>query len=161
MGVQQGFGVAALGTSSFGFGVPATTPPPGGAPLTDNNGVRQSVRKIDLKTRQYVYDANGRAMGDSPVHQQMQFIATTDLGSCAVLATGNTIRSLQDITANFVQRAQAVYQKAYARLVARGLIKINDISVEVTPSGPNTVSKALIRIKYTDLTTGQDQELTL
>jgi hypothetical protein len=156
MPAALGLGLAPLGLAPYGLGTPATTPPLGGAPLTDAQGVRQSARKIDLATRRYVYDATGRAVGDSPVHQQMQLIATTDAGSSAVLAMGNTIKTILDITPNFVQRVRSVYTAAYAGMVARGLIRLGDITVEVTPP-----SKSLTRIRYTDLTIGQDQELTL
>jgi hypothetical protein len=69
---------------------------------------------------------------------------------------GNTIKTILDITPNFVQRVRSVYTAAYAGMVARGLIRLGDITVEVTPP-----SKSLTRIRYTDLTIGQDQELTL
>lgn len=161
MPTALGLGQAPLGIAPYGLGTPATTPPLGGNPLTGADGVRQNARRIDLGTRRYVYDVTGRAIGESAVHQQMQMVATTDLGSCAVIAMGNTIKTILDITPNFVQRVRAVYTTAYARMVARKLIKLGDITVEVTPSSATSVSKSFTRIKYTDLTTGQDAELTL
>ena len=161
MPAALGLGLAPLGIAPYGIGTPAFTSPLGGAALTGSDGTRQSVRKIDPGTRRYVYDATGRAVGDSPVRQQMYLVATTDRGSSAVLAMGNTIKSVQDITANLQQRVRSIYTSAYARMVSRGLIKLGDITIDVTPASANSVSKMLTRIKYTDLTTGQDQELTL
>lgn len=154
-------GTSALGTSPYGLGTPDVTAPLGGYPLTGSDGVRQSVRKIDLYTRQYTYDATGRAVGDSAVRQQMQLVATTDLGSCAVLAMGNTIKSIKDVTPDVVQRIRSVYTTAYARMVARGLVTLGTITVEIFPATASAGARALTRIPYTDLTTGQDEELVL
>lgn len=160
MTAALGFGLAPIGTSPYGIGTPAATAPLGGAPLTGTDGVRQSARSIDLGTRQYTYDATGRAKGDSPVHQMMQLVATTDVGSSAVNVMGNGIRSIKDVTPNIVQRVRSIYQAAYARLVSRGLITLNAIDVDVVPVQSGGV-RVLTTIRYTDLTTGQDQEITL
>lgn len=161
MTAALGLGLAPMGVAPYGIGTPAITAPLGGVALMGADGTRQSVRKIDPGTRRYLYDITGRAIGDSAVRQQMYLVATTDRGSSAVLAMGNTIKSLQDITPNLLQRVRSIYTSAYSRMVARGLIKLGDITIDVTPASGNSVSKMLTRIKYTDLTTGQDQELTL
>ena len=160
MTAALGLGLAPLGTAPYGIGTPAVTAPLGGAPLTGADGVRQGARAIDLGTRQYTYDATGRAKGDSPVHQMMQLVATTDTGSSAVLAMGNTLRSLKDVTPNVVQRVRAIYAAAYAGLVSRGLVTINAINVDAVPGQSGGV-RVLTTIRYTDLTAGQDQEITL
>lgn len=161
MTAALGFGLAPLGVAPYGIGTPAATAPLGGAPLTDSDGTRQSVRKIDLKTRQYTYDATGRAIGTSAVAQQMQLVATTDLASSAVLALGNEIKTVKDVTTNVQQRIRAIFTKAYARMVARGLVTINGIDVVVVPADAANGARALTKIAYTDLTTGKDEELTL
>ncbi len=161
MPIALGFGLAPLGLAPYGVGTPAFTAPLGGRALEGPDGERQSVRKIDLKTRRYVYDANGRAVGTSAVKQQMQLIATTDLASSSVLTMGNTIKTILDITPNFVQQVRSVYTTAYAGMVARKLIAIQNITVDVSPTSAGGVSRALTRIQYIDLTTGQDEELTL
>ncbi len=161
MPAALGLGLAPLGIAPYGLGTPAATAPLGGQPLTDAQSVRQGARKIDLATRRYVYDATGRAVGDSPVHQQMQLVATTDLASSAVVDLGNTMRSVKDVTSDVKARIQALWTAAYAKLVARGLVKLGTITVEIIPATASYGARALTRIPYTDLTTGQDREITL
>ena len=161
MSTQLGLGVCPLGTSTFGFGVPTATPPLGGAPLKGADGTAYGARKLDLKTKQYVYGATGRATGDSTLRQQMQLVASTDVGSCAVLELGNAMRSIQDITPDFVARVRSVYTTAFARLVERGLVQIRDIVVEHGEAATGSATRALVRIKFKDLATNQPDEMTL
>jgi len=149
-----------MGIAPYGIGTPAATAPLGGAPLTDAQGVRQNARKIDLATRQYTYDATGRAVGVSAIYQQVQLVATTALASSAVLALGNEIASVKDVTNNVQQRIRSIWTSAYARLVDRGLITLNDVVVEILPATAERGARALTRIKFTDLTTGKDHEIT-
>ncbi len=161
MTIAAGLGLAPFGVAPYGIGTPAATPPLGGQPLTGTDADRKSARKIDLATRRYTYDATGRAVGDSPVRQQMQLVATTDVGSSAVIDLGNAIKSVKDVTPNVVQRIRGIYTKAYQRMVDRGLIVLKSVDVEILPPTASSGAKALTRIKYTDLTTGKDEELTL
>ncbi len=156
-----GLGACGFGVAPYGIGTPAATAPLGGDALTAPDGVRYGSRKIDLATRRYVYDSRGRLEGDDPIRQEMQLVATTDLGSSAVLALGNTMRSVKDVTPNVVQRIRAIYTNAYARMVARGVIRLGTITVEIIPATPTRGAKALTRIPYTNLATGKDDEITL
>ncbi len=150
-----GFGAVPFGTGPYGIGTPAATAPLGGSALTMTDGTRGTCRKIDPGTRQYVYDATGRAVGDTTVHQLVQMVATTTLASAAVTGLGHNLASIKDITPNFASRVQGIFTTAYARLVARGMIILLGVDVLVVPP-----SKALIVIRYRDLSTGQDGEVT-
>jgi hypothetical protein len=158
---MAGAGVSAAGTSPAGTGTPAAATVRAGAALTASDGSRGTGRKFDPLTRAYVYDANGRAVGESSVAQMVKLAAMTDRGSAAVLELGSTIRSIQDVTQNFVQRVQDALSQALARLIARKLITIKSIDVDPTAGAAFGVTRASIIVRFVDLTTGQEEQVTL
>lgn len=152
---MSGLGLQPLGTSPYGLGTPNASPPLGGTVLALPDGRGQGTcRKIDLKTRQYVRDQYGRNVGETTVRQLVQMVATTTLKSSAIANLGTDFSTLKDITSNFVSRVQVIYTTAYARLVARKLIVLRAIDVTVVPP-----SRALVVVKFTDLSTGEDDEV--
>lgn len=159
MTTQAGFGLCPMGVGPYGFGTPAATLPTTGAIFVDPKGNQQNGRRIDPVTKQYVYDANGNAVGASSAVQMMYLACTTDLGSSAISDLGNDLKTIKDIGADFQQRVVSVYTTATARLVARGIVAIRSITVQQAVWSGGT--RATPVIKFTDLTTGKPEEITL
>lgn len=155
----SGAGRSPAGVSPYGYGTPTTATARGGAALTGDQGKRYSGRKLDPATRQYVYDTNGRAVGESRVHQMVKLVAMTTLGSSALPDLGHDLDSIKDITANFTQRVQAVFATAYSRMVAMGLIELKEVVVSQLPPNPVGVSRASITVKFKNLDTNEDDEV--
>lgn len=158
--MPSGAGKSPAGVSPYGYGTPTTAPSVGGKALAGDQGKQYSGRKIDPVTRQYVYGADGRAAGESKVHQRVKLVALTELGSSAVDGLGHDMNSVKEISANFQERVNATYERAYQRMVDEGLIEFISARAEVSTSA-NGFNRAVIVVKFKDLTTGEEEEVSV
>lgn len=151
---MSGFGATPFGTGPYGLGTPATSSSNAGVPLPNELGVTQSGRYINPRTRQYEYDANGRAKGMPAVQQLVELAMLTVSGSSAMAPLGEDAPN-GVIGTNFVARTTEAIERALARLVSDKLIEITSIEI-------NTANRPIFRVvRWTDLTTGIEQELRL
>lgn len=150
---MAGFGTQPLGVGPFGVGTPAAASEFGGKPQNDESGVSQSTRFIDPKTRQFVFDANGQALGMGAVQQMVQIIASTQLGSSSVRGLGNRAHQIEDAGDSLETEIRACWTDAYAAMVRDQLIEI--LAIDVTRFG-NAGGEigAKTRMRYRDLTSG-------
>ena len=151
---MPGFGTTPFGSGPYGIGTPATSSTNEGKPLTDAKGVRFGSRYINPRTRQYEMNANGRYVGMSSVQQLVELAALTLIGTSAMQALGEDAPS-GVIGTNYVARTTEAIERAFARLVREKLIEIN--SIDIRPE-----SRPVFRlVRWTDLTTGIEQELRI
>lgn len=140
-----------------GVGTPAVGTANAGSVMRNaNDGSIANARSIDPGTRQYVIDSNGRITGTTSTRQLVQLAVSTTLGSSAVKQLGNDISRIDRITDNFARRVSDVFTKALAPLVTRKLIAINSIDVQQVQG-----SRAYALIKWTDLSSGAEESLSL
>lgn len=149
---MAGFGVAPFGSSPYGLGTPATTAADNsGVVLADDLGVQHGSRYINPRTRQYEYDAHGRAKGMPNVRQLAMLAFLTIEGSSAMADLGIEEAS-GVIGVNFVARRKEAIQRAFARLTRDKLLTITSIEVDITRRPTFTL------VRWKDLTTEIEHE---
>ncbi len=154
--VFRGFGLAPLGTTPFGFGSPALADPNVGKPLTKADGSQGDARKINPVTRDYELDANGRVVGIDAVQQQVYLALVTVQTSSAVNELGQLFSSVKLITQNLTAQMTNEVRRALSKLIAAGLVELNNVTVELT------IQKvALVHIEWTDLTKGTTSTISI
>ncbi len=149
-----GFGTAPFGTAPYGVGTPSTAGGNVGSVLSDAFGASQGSRRVGTKTRQYEYDANGRAKGRGNTESLVLMALTTIAGSSAQAALGDAAPS-GVIGANFVARRTASIRQALGDLVKAKSVAIISIDVDVTRRPVFTL------IRWRDLTTQSEQETAI
>jgi hypothetical protein len=149
MSADIGLGAAALGGCIVGFGEPGAADNYGGSVFRDlATGASLTGRYIDPKTRQYVYDQYGRALGQSTVPQLVQLALTTKLGSSTVSTLGQRFGELDVIDESFDGRARAFVDQALADLVSKNLVEVLSVDIDRV-----AVSGERIHVRWKDLTT--------
>ncbi len=81
-------------------------------------------RLIDVRTRDYTIDANGRISGMPNVPQMVQLAITTEFNTSAVRGVGNNLKKIDRVTSNFEQRVLSVVTDALKRLVDQKLVEV-------------------------------------
>lgn len=158
---MAGAGTQKAGTSSAGFGVSESATAPGGAFLRDTRtGKSFGARQIDPRTRDYVIDEHGRALGMNAVQHAVQMSIHTERGSAAVQSMGQRLRTLDRITPNFERRMLTVLTEAVQPLVDQGLIEVLGFSHFVAGNNANGLQRGAVfgRFRWRDLTTRQEYE---
>lgn len=158
---MAGLGLFPLGTAPYGLGTPAVAPILGGRILDDGQGAQTGSRAIDEASRQYVFDATGRAMGMSDARQMVLLAVATVLGSSASVTLGHDLAGIEDITADFDRRVEGALRDALAHLTSNGTIEIVAITVtRFGPVGTGQENGAYIRLRWRDLTDPKKPEHT-
>lgn len=148
-----GFGSNAAGSSFSGVATPQTSDgPSGGLFLDATTGRTLNCRKLDPVTGDYLYNADGRAEGDSSMSQIVQLAITTAIGTSSVLGFGEDRSSIDKITDDYQQRSFVSVQAALQRYIDAGLVAL--LSVETEQLSDRRVQR---RIRWRDLTTGSEQ----
>lgn len=154
---MAGVGLQPAGLTPAGVGTPALAPfTAGTVQRSAVNGLSTGARSIDPKTKQYVFDANGRVTGMTSTQQLVQLAVSTTLGSSAVRTLGQSLAKIDRITSNFTRRITDVYTLALGDLVARRLIAIKSIDVQQVQG-----SRAFVLIKWADLSTGSEEVIKI
>lgn len=158
---MAGFGKQPAGTSSAGYGSPlAGESLPGVILRNARTGQSDSSRLIDSRTRDYALDGgNGRLAGMSDVQQLVQITVTTEKNSSAVRGLGHELKSLDRITTNFERRVLAVLTSALQHLIDQRLVEI--VGFAFSKGGPDSgqpSGRALGRLRWRDMTTGQEHQ---
>jgi hypothetical protein len=154
---MSGFGIQPAGLSPAGVGTPATAPANSGFALRNAfDGSAAGSRKLDPATNQYAIDSYGRVTGMSSAQQLVQLAIKTDKGSSAVRKLGNELYKIDRITDNFNRRVNDVITNALTDLVNRKLIAITSIEAQQVQG-----SRAFIIIKWTDLSTNTEEQITI
>lgn len=149
-----GAGFCPVGSAFAGFGSPSSVPETAKNIYKEpTSGEVLGGRRIDPVTRDYVIDERGRALGQTEAQQFVYLALRTDLGSSAMLELGNRLNTVRVITDSFEREITDVITSALAIGVQRGLLSINSISVSRMGQ-----SRLFARVRWTDLTTGREQE---
>lgn len=157
--MTTGAGKVPAGVTPYGYGTPTTAPITGGTPLVGAQAKRYSSRKIDLATRQYVYDANGLAEGETAAMQIVKLAVMTVQGSCTLTTLGHTLDDVKDITSNYAQRVKSIVTDALADAVKRGVIALLGVDVARLDSGNTGVTRTKITVRFRDLETDRDESI--
>jgi hypothetical protein len=154
MTAPVGFGLTPRGVGPYGYGTPATAPVPGGGVLRDEKtGATLTGRRIDPRTRQYVFDEYGRILGMPTVPQLMHLALHTEKGSSVLADLGHELRDIETIGADYEHRVETTLAEALSDLVQRGLIRIDKVTTtRFGATGLYTV------LSWTDLTTSQEHD---
>lgn len=158
---MAGAGAQAAGTTSAGFGTPATATVPGGAFLRDEKtGASLGARKIDPNTKDYVLDSNGRVLGVDYVRHAVQMTLQTERGSAVVQSMGHRLRSIDRVSPNIEQQILVVLTEAMQPLVDQGLVEVVGFSHFVAGNDANGLKRGAVygRFRWRDLTTNQPHE---
>lgn len=148
--MTTGAGRSSAGVSPYGIGTPAVSDTNGGVPTPNTFAESQGSRYIDSKTRQYVYNSDGRAKGQANIPHLVQMAFLTVAGSSAMPRLG-VLQAGGVIGNNFVsQRTQAI-QAALKYLVDSSLIEIVEITVDAK------IRPVFTRVRWRDLTTLVEQ----
>lgn len=148
-----GMGVAPLGTSSFGFGIPDSILGPSSKILiSSQDGQAKTAKKLDPLSGQYVIDSLGRFEGTDTVPQLVMLRAKTVRGSSSLPNFGQSFTSIDRIRDNIQEEVTNAVNVAMDDLVRGKLIAINSVTIERF----NT-SGLIIVMRWTDLTTQLEQ----
>jgi len=153
-----GAGAASAATTLGGYGDVDTSSAPTTTLLIDENGIQRDARKIDASTGQYVFDDDGRLIGMHSIAQMMQLAAHTVRGSAAVKDLGQTFGDIKVLGAGLQRQVENAVAVAFEPLVRQKLVRIDGVTV--TKKDPPTTG-AFIVVRWTDLTTGLEQQTTL
>lgn len=147
--MPRGAGQAPAGVSPAGFGAPDVAPSAvAGALLVDAyDGTPREARKIDQRSRQYVFDANGRVQGMRGVYQLVQLRLLTVRNSSALKDFGLSLTSVQVIGANHQRQVEDIFNVALKDLLDARLIAIVAVKIDrFSPTGD------YITLQWRDLT---------
>jgi hypothetical protein len=148
----RGLGSSPLGLAPYGYGTPAVAPVPGGAIYQDEMGVVRGGRKLSRERTtlgQYVYNDLGRAEGMPDVQQMVTLAVLTIRGSAIAKRLGSRFFEARHVTPNLQQEQEANVTEAFQDLVAKELLRIDEVVVE-----PRNGMPTITRIRLTDLSTG-------
>lgn len=134
----------------YGSGTSSAAPVAGGG-LLINKSTNESTgsRFIDPRTKDYVLDANGKALGMNDVAQLVHVAVSTDRGSSAVRNLGQELARIDRISPNFARRVSDTLVGCVQHLVDLGLIEVVDIFVDTVKYVPG---RAYARLVWRDLT---------
>lgn len=139
-----GFGTSAVGLSPFGVGTPATaSEPPDPA---------RGAAFIDPRTRDYVVGADGELERMPPTRQRV-LLALLHLRDSSSIDPDGTALPRQ-INRFYRRRSEIEIRRRLAPLVRDGSLRIDGIDVELSGFGGATHL-----VRYTDLLTGEDEEV--
>lgn len=145
-----------MGSSLYGFGsVDAAGSPVQTILIDGNKGIGRNARKIDERTGQYAFDANGRIAGMSEVQQAVLLAVKTVRGSSAIKDFGDPSGLIQRKGTNYQKQLASALTLALKDLTDRQMIRID--SVNVTDNG----GPVLRVLRFTDLTTNVASALTI
>lgn len=156
---MAGAGIQKAGTTPAGAGTPSLAPVYAGVILRDDNtGMVAQCRLIDPALGTYVFDSFGRPKGTTEVRQLVLLAAKTVLGSSAMTSLGNSIFEVKTIGPTFQRDIADRLRTAFAPIVARGLMRINNIDVQQMPDNR---SRGIAVLRWTDTTTGKEEATQL
>ena len=151
---KLGAGLQPAGSTSAGYGTPNTEPTHAGIPLLDKFSNPTGSRLVDEKTSRYVFDENGRLLGENDVRHMVRTRIKTVRGSSAwpggLRAYGGVIGQ------GFVARITDDIKLALEDITTAGLVELVSVKVDVVQP-----SRVLVHIEYRDLNTNQLSSLEL
>jgi hypothetical protein len=151
---MAGIGLQSAGTTSAGFGSPATAAEQGGAILRNTlTGESMGGRKIDPRTGDYVMDEYGRLEGMPNVRQMVML---------AVLNAAPALADIDRLTDGFAKRAEAILANEMTAIVSRGLIRVIGVrDLQMGVRGGLKQGQALYKFLWVDLTTNTENAETI
>lgn len=156
---MAGAGFQRAGLTPAGIGTPSAAPVYGGSIMRDDNtGLPAQGRYIDPALGTYVLDSFGRAKGTTEVRQLVLLAAKTVLGSSAMTTLGQSLGDVKTIGPTFQKDVSDRLRSAFAPIVARGLMKINNIDVQQMLDNRGRVQAV---VRWTDTTTGKEEATQL
>lgn len=154
MADKLGFGLQPAGTSPAGVGTPLTGTPIGGKPFVDQFNIQRGTRIIDPKTRQYLFNSDGRTVGEENLRHMVKMRCLTVKGSSAwpggLESYGGTIST------GFEERIKIKLRNALLDMTNALLISIQSIRVTRLSN-----DRIYILLQYTDLKTNELQSLEI
>lgn len=155
---MPGFGSQPFGSSSYGLGTPALAPKPGGSLLRDpQTGETRDALLIDAKKRDYVLDANGRALGMPRTRQMVQIALATAKNSSAMKGLGLDLGELEVITPALERQIDSALRDAVQHLVDQRLIVVLGTSLFLAGVDDGLPAGAVhTRFNFRDVESGQD-----
>lgn len=155
---MPGFGSQPFGSSSYGLGTPALAPKQGGSLLRDpQTGATLDALLIDPKKRDYVLDANGRALGMPRTRQMVQIALATAKDSSAMKGLGIDLAGIETITPALERQIDSALRDAVQHLVDQRLIVV--LGTSMFNAGPDDglpAGAVLTRFNFRDIESGQD-----
>lgn len=144
----RGFGAAACGSFAFGYGAPAQ--------VSATPTAEAGCRFINPRTRDFEVDPSTGQLAQMPHTRQRVLMAVTTAQRKATAIPGFGLRGPTKITQTFVAQTQFAYRSALAHLTREEspVISIDGIKVEVYDVG-----KVLVTVSYTDLATGETDQV--
>lgn len=154
---MSGAGAQSAGATLAGLGTPATLSLGGGTVFRDDKtGLQLDCRRIDHETGRYEFDSNGRILGDTQVRQQVKLAVLTTARSSVDAQMGHRLSDVKYITRNYEEQIRQQINAALQRLTSSGLVTVNAVNVSRTTTG-----RVVVEVRYTDLTTGLEQEVVI
>lgn len=145
---MSGFGNSGLGSTPFGVGTPATATEPPDGPI--------GCRYLNPQTRDYETGGEGGQLKQMPpLRQRVVITMLTQVGSSTVLRDlGIKLPRKMDSFFESTVRDSVFVAFRYETEVSREM-RIDEVFVERQPGG-----RAMVNLRYTDLTTGEDAEVS-
>lgn len=154
---MSGIGVQAAGVSPAGLGDAATATAQSGSVFKDSSTRRQlDCRRINATTGQYEFGTDGRIVGDTTVRQLVKLAFKTSLGTATDSTLGQNFFAIKDITNDIEQQVRTRSAEALRRMTDARLVELVDTRVERSASGA-----LLVTVLFRDLTTGEQEEITI
>lgn len=150
MSSTLGAGLSSAGLGLAGFGAVATTVGPGVPSLN-------SALKIEPSTRDYTIDGTGNLTYQTTAQTKVYLACLTAQNSSSVSGFGLKA-SPPTLTDHYQQTRTADYVALFAPLEAEGVARL--LSVEVTRVAGAATTRVVERVRWQDMTTLEEIELT-
>ncbi len=151
---KLGAGFQPAGTTPAGLGTPNEADVMGGELLVDRFGKATGSRLVDSVTRRYVFDADGRMVGEDDLRHLIKMCVLTVRGSSAW--SGGLRPFGGTIGAAYQQRVQSYYREALAPLTGGDSPLILILSITVKRVKQDALS---IHLLYKDLLNNKTDSL--
>ena len=146
---KAGTGFARVGSSSVGFGEPATTAEFSKA-FVKSDGKIGNSRAINADTGKYEYnEVDGTIKGIDGAQQMVMLALKTVQGSSLINSLGNNLSSIKVINANIKAEVNNRVELALQSLIDRNIIILDKTDVQVD----KVRNRTIIAVYWTDVST--------
>lgn len=151
-----GYGMAGLGSTAFGYGVPSMVNSSTAKLWIKADGTQGNCAKIDPVTGDYVLDANGNSVGDDSINQMVYLAFNTIFNTSAVRGFGFDISPDNAvISPAMIQRVKLSAFKAVKHLTDPRIVSIVSVDIKrISGTGQE------VHIEWRNNSTGEINLLT-
>lgn len=148
--------MAKFGAEPYGPGTPPVAPAlPGRARTSPFTGEQLGSRRIDPRTRDYVYDpATGRAVGMTNAQHLVYLAVKTTRGSSVMQSLGQGLSDIETIGDDIERRIDQDLRRAVQHVVDANIIEVEAVEVQRLRK-PDNRTVMQVALHWRDIETGR------